>query len=723
MIKAIRTSQFKRLHDHYFEFGPGLSAVTGDNGQGKSTLLKAVMFAMGLNSGLEKARIPTRNGNGNPRVELDVVIPGYGEVRINRTLTSGKITDPDGAILANGITACRKFVEEAYGMSSADLSLLLYARQGDAQALLSMGATELQKTVERLARAHVLDDVMGLMTGDMAQWQGELSGIGEVQDDGALEGEAAYLKRFLEELKGTMEGLRAFKNAIGAEEVKYVRACSAALTHREAVTRAAKEAEELDAQIQSWRQSLASLDFSKYPENVDALLREAEEKRKVANDHAASINSIMKLLKSLNDDLKHAEWRFSSAKERQAEADALAPQLRSAEAELIRVRGEYQARCDEATAAMKELREAQASVEAGVCRECKRPFDELEQEEAERRADAAFAASYRADRLKLDLVPVLKAAEVEYNKVARAMPQIRPGEVAEAEVACIQVRMKLESALQEHHVDSPEALEGVYKEWLTELNTQQQECVRLADLSRRFHHDTSRQEVMLNAVEDLQRKQEVLAERRRLLEAEQVDDFEEVEKQLDFCRSRLAEASRSLMEAEKDFALKTAELQRLLADIQKVKDAKVRRTEIQNKKDAVSDLHRWLRKSRSDLMQDLWDNLLGYTSSLMNRTTEGKISKVFRSGDELRVVEDGEEAPVSDLSGFQQSLLGLSLRIAMSRVFFGQDHPLLLDEPTSDAKENNAAKVAGMLQGLGSQVIFVTHREGDAVNASTIIQI
>ena len=86
-------------------------------------------------------------------------------------------------------------------------------------------------------------------------------------------------------------------------------------------------------------------------------------------------------------------------------------------------------------------------------------------------------------------------------------------------------------------------------------------------------------------------------------------------------------------------------------------------------------------------------------------------------------MEDDKEVPVKELSGAEKSIVGLCLRLSLARVFYGDSGFTLLDESTSDCREVNAARVAGMLQGLQSQVIMISHRSGDTVNATNNIVI
>jgi DNA repair exonuclease SbcCD ATPase subunit len=139
-----------------------------------------------------------------------------------------------------------------------------------------------------------------------------------------------------------------------------------------------------------------------------------------------------------------------------------------------------------------------------------------------------------------------------------------------------------------------------------------------------------------------------------------------------------------------------------------------------NHKSALrSELQKYLRTNRAAFMEDSWSSLTNYASHLISFVTDGFIHGLNRSdAGDFFIVEGGQLAPVEELSGARKSIVGLCLRLSLAHLFYGTGGFTLLDEVTADCSENNAARVAGMLRGLQTQVIMVTHRDSDAVNAN-----
>jgi hypothetical protein len=168
-----------------------------------------------------------------------------------------------------------------------------------------------------------------------------------------------------------------------------------------------------------------------------------------------------------------------------------------------------------------------------------------------------------------------------------------------------------------------------------------------------------------------------------------------------------------------------AEQGRLSAVCAEQERAAALRADTQKELQEVGELETYLRKNRGRLASAIWDTLVQYASALVSSASEGRITRLMRdenSGDFL-AEEDGRTVPVFELGGARRSICGLGLRVALAATFFGPGMPLLIDEAAADATDETAAAIAGMLSSLGRQVISVTHREGEAVNAGHVIQL
>lgn len=721
-IHAIKLNSFKK-HQHFTTtFGKGLSAVTGPNYAGKSTLLKAIMFALfgPTGTGHKADRIPTRGATEPTCVDLDIEIPIHGRVRISRTLKGAKVFGLDGTMLANGTTPTIRLVEEAYGMSAPDLQLLMYSRQGQSQAMLEMGASLLQATIERLAKSDLVDKVLDMVGKDVTAAEGRIAGIGAIDDITELQRKLQAATVAAQAQKANLEDVAV--NIQKASELE-----SHSRRQYEEAAQTLKRREAIQSDLFTVNDMIREMETEIHEQNItlegygDGLDQQAEVER--ANIEYLQTTWMARKQRvdaavSLLDRIEKRKASLDHYAEEIKQSDYIYGDLLHAEQEVSRLDDIFRTLRGAADQAKVEMDAARKAVEAGVCRECKRPFSEEEQKEAVERFDAAVAKQQEAFQAYSDSLTPLKLAE---EKLAKLKTFYKPG----AEQAYLEVKTQLEDAEADlaaalsgfSSLDDLKAGADTSKAALEHAKTRWNQLTSVAnDRKNLLRHKALNEEQLGYARGNLEKLE---AELRSLPTTaadpetmkmtwlgavEHLSSLRDLEKSLIGYVAE-AEADVRVMASNLEYCQKaTAELQKLSKEV-----------------DQRKRLQSWLRKSRSELMVELWDNMLAYASHLISLTTDGDLSQVFREDGELFVVEEGDKVAVSELSGFQRSLVGLAIRIAMSRVFYGEEHFLLLDEPTADASSENAARIAGMLQGLGSQVIYVTHREGDSVNAGTVI--
>lgn len=707
-IRSIKLNQFKKIGTRSFDFGSGLTAIQGGNAAGKTSLLRAVMFALfGPTAAGAKGRLATRGSDGSVNVCLTIDLPVHGVVTIDRTLRNSKVMK-DGELIASGLTATTKLIEEAYGMPMADLQTLMFARQGESQALLELGATALQRTVERLAKADRLDRILALMSNDMSLLSMQLGAL----EDG---GDATQLQQQLDAL-----GPKLAESKANAQQVE----------KQEAQARA-----ESDRINQQYTEAAAN---DRLRTLVQQQVEDAAQRRTQAEE---TLHAQMVAIRAAPTppDIEEARQRLADAKavlaqvdERQKARRQAQNMLTQAEARLIRarevwevwegVREEY-ATLSEITPKLEHaaqsafaqmgmlkraMEDAARTVESAVCHACKRPFNEAELEAAQARLARQEALYSEAFEVWTEVQQKHTEANTRLQLLRKL--EVRNNELADAEREYAEVQA-LWQQVQRDDVSIEQAQAKVKEAeayWWDA--TQQAKAYQALEARLQLADAAFRQ-----AGQEYQDRQAQLA----TLPPRQ--DPQVLQGLLQAATQKAQELHKGLLYWQGQMLMLESQSNDLAARLEKAVQVGQRRAALLDQQDKATRLHTYLKKSRSDLMSDLWDGLLNYTSYLVSSVTDGALSHVMRKEGDMWVQEAGEWIPSSDLSGFQASLLGLSLRIAMSRVFFGHEHVLLLDEPTADAEEENAARVAGMLKSLGGQVIYVTHREGDAANADNLI--
>lgn len=122
-----------------------------------------------------------------------------------------------------------------------------------------------------------------------------------------------------------------------------------------------------------------------------------------------------------------------------------------------------------------------------------------------------------------------------------------------------------------------------------------------------------------------------------------------------------------------------------------------------------------LRSARLDISSLLWQKLLGVTETYFS-LFRGKQSTLDMS--KKGILVDGK---LSAPSGSTLDILGLALRLAMSKLF-ANNGLCILDEPSAGCDDNRTAAMTGGLISAGfDQVIMVTHKDVDEQAGNLIL--
>jgi DNA repair exonuclease SbcCD ATPase subunit len=722
MISCIELNQFKRHTHAAFEFDSGLTGISGENAAGKTTVLKAILFALfGASAAGTKEHIPTRGGSGDTEVSVSLTIPIHGEVLVKRTLKGAKVWSKDGTLLANGVTPTIKLIEEAYGMASQDLQLLMYSKQGESQALLALGAAALQKTVERLAKTDLVDKVLGLIGTDLSRIDGELQGLGADTDIVALERNLITAKADFTAQQANMADVReSVAKAVAAEtdlRDRYQKANEDALKR----SRLQASVDAQSAHIKSLNEAVekASLALASFDPKLDASLEEKKETRDQLYTDYQGLSGRITAAATTKAELQQWSAAVEKAEAEVKQSLTVSGQIDELEHSLGKLKEQDKALSLKVNTAKHMLDQARKAVDDGVCRECKRPFSAEEQEAAIRRQEEAADAYDVVYQVWAELQTSLHTAEGELATLRLAFHPGCAERLAQAGEAVLRLRPTLDVLLGDFEsIEQMQVSVQVFTKQIRDLD------ILIAQLSSSVRDRQVAERSLIGSRELLheadQKISDLTMELLACLPGEDVADLSSKLRSASDHLSGLRTLERKISEA---LMVASHQATRYQEAYDTAKEQGVRKAQLEMDQSQRKRLQTWLRKSRSDLMSEMWDGLLNYASHLINTTTNGQLSKVFRTDGELMVEEESETVAVSELSGYQRSLVGLALRIAMSRVFYGGDLPLFLDEPTADASNENAARIAGMLQGLGSQVIFVSHRDGDSANAATILRI
>lgn len=720
MISEIALKNFKRHTDLSLHFDDEVTAITGANAAGKSSILKAILYALfGASAAGAKDHLWTWDASGDKYVELTASLPGYGQVKIKRSDRAASVKQGE-RMLASGHTPVNDFIQECMGMDSRTLLPLMYSAQGETQGLLEQGAAKLQRKVEEMAQVDVIDKVLALCGADISVYEGVLSALPDTSELPTLLASKQALELEQGNLVQSVERAR-IALALNQEAVR-VAATAAQQARKVAEERARVEAQ-LEAQVELSKKhseqrregshalseliSLSQIEAAVSDLEVRIAVGTGEIRLREKQLHdvaswAARVDTLSNQVRTLADALPEQTDIASKIAQYGADIDALAIQDATLTANVASCKA--------------KLRDAIAAKTASFCASCLRPFSADHTTEHADKLIAAIEGELAVLRQTAgqvgDKLSGCRRAHADLTK--RHMPSIAAQlEAKQAEHAALQGAKPvcdddaagklrqltddiagLDRAVRKLNADKAE-VEALHRN-LRYVDQQIADTLAVTDsLKARLAGFPS---VDVAAAE---------ATSRRAVEEQEAR------------REALTQVSSSLEQVK-------WELQSVSTAATSCQDSADRRAETESKKTKAGALQTFLRKNRGRLADSIWQHLLDSASMLLHNTTNvlagGHITQVTRASDgAFLALEQQRWVPVSELSGAQRSIVGLALRISMNKVFYGTGLPLLLDEATADARGDTAAAVGGMLQSLGMQVISVTHRSGDMVNADSVV--
>jgi len=691
MIYSVKLKNFKQHLDYTAVFNEGLNAVTGENGSGKTTVLKAILFSLfGVAAAGSKDHLTTW-GQVKMQVETDLLLT-VGRVTVTRSLTKAEVRF-EGELLASGQTAVTSYIESQLGMDAKLFKSMLYAGQGETQLLLKMGAAGLQKQLEIVANIEVIDKVITQIALDNVRAEGQLQGMGEVEDINALRALSLQATLDRDNAKLEHDSLLA-KTKLTEQEAseakrKYDQAALTYSLHTKLSNQLSNSTARLDLLLQQKEQLEGAIPTQTPPTTLLDIQNALKAQTLALTRDTAILTEHTRLLKMAETHLANYQ-----------KLELYRPIIKEAkqlEAEGIKQHGRWVIANDKVTA----TREAEHSIN---CLACKRPLEgkDIERIQAEHqdamgtlsvvtgeygRASGALDAYLREHNTTSSLLRNLEQ-DISNGLLVEAPAPI---EITEVHLAERQVEISyLSERLTKLQLEERE-----YNLWLNQWNKLLDDVVK----SRLDVANFTAQFLKTNALS--QPELEALYTVQALAQADWLD------------------RTKAVMASQQRFKTLDDEEDVLCIRVNNASKHADKVHQLQHQTALRSELQKYLRTNRAAFMEDSWAALTNYASHLINSVTDGLINNLSRSASgDFYVLEGGQPAPVEELSGARKSIVGLCLRLSLAHLFYGVGGFVLLDEVTADCSENNAAKVAGMLRGLQSQVIMVTHRQSDATNAN-----
>lgn len=712
-LHSIHLKNFKQHEDISIQFSDTLTVIRGPNWSGKSSILHAILYALGgaaLVPGNAK-KIPRRNAGKKDKTEVRLVLhDGDYSITIVRTPTTATVEVNDALgtqLVASSHTAVNKWVETTLLKLDMRRSVeLAYSPQSETAALLTLGANELNRRIEEISDADYIERLilaagkrvstaqarLGGLTIDPEQEPQLVADLAEHTKN--LELATAQVERVSAELEPTRmmvvnlrENIRSVERANGAIEKAAV-----SMQAKEEVLAEIADVQKLsEAPVGDSAQAKASVQEGEAA--VQVLLAQHANHKRFAADEAAL-----------------TQW-FDTVGKQWEEAEVHIAPHQQAMADLINIKDRY----NESWAALGQLKQEHkrlvAAAQSAVCSECGRAMDEDPDHliELEKKVKAAKDAHDHADREIAGISQQQGILQAKVDGLAKLLPPPGYERTAGDKVAAL-------TAAQEGVDANPVDEEAL-------IDAQRRlEAARAALGATTLASE--RRTAALRKLEGLNDRLAALD--KTIAEAEGMTPGD-VEKLREQERAGIESASLltdALSEAKLMAAQSAEGIKYNQMTLDTINRDKALRTSLEHTVARYGGLQKWLRESKATFLSQTWARVLGIAGDFVRSATLGFATAVERTEDgAFGVVEDGEQATIQEVSGGMRAICSTGVRIGMGAVQGQGLGFIVLDEPSSELNDEKAAAMSSALRATGKQIILVTHREGDEFSSDRVISL
>ncbi len=705
MLKRLKAKNFRKLVDTELTFGPGLTAVRGSNEAGKSTLLEAIAYALHGAKACREAIddvVTWGEPKNSLKVELDIETDNV-TYTVKRSPTGAEVwfsgrSEPDVV----GQTEVTNFMSRTLGMDSAAMNRLVFASQGGIRGALDEGPTATAEMIEKLADLTQIDDVLQLIvehlpTGSTAGAEARLQ---QLQDQ-------------IADLKPVEKQDWAAKKAVQSDAVEHFE-CQLALAEADVAELNAAVADRQREKQAALGQQARKKQLAADLERAEARLTKLQHTAAGATIDTDTLTAEIARLADLAGEVRLYETTAPFLPLPDVHWDGTKALFDDTVESLNSELGKLRQEVAEAETRIRVL-EAQrvSSSVCGFCNQDVSQFPEVAAKNAKIDADLRdlrTEASFKkgvVQQLTNELSEYMTVVEVGIKRLNGLNRAVALGKVVLDDLTYPPGAQWVGPIPDEAALKRLPTLQKELKA-AQELNKEVEAARIQLPLAQ---ESVERLRVELDGVVVVVVDEEDLARLERIA-SEAVTKLQGAKHRLDAARQELTRLESAEANEQKLLALYEQARSNLVKQIEQAR-AEIEEIGFNN------ELLKAVRAARPIVAEAVWNMVLSAVSTYFSELRQEECV-VQRQGKIFTVNGKG----IGGLSGSTKDILGLAIRLALTKTFLPNASFLLLDEVSAACDPERTAVMLGFLQATGvPQTILVTHElESEAV-ADNLIQL
>ncbi|MCD6512114.1 MAG: SMC family ATPase [Thermoplasmata archaeon] len=783
---SLELHNFRKFSRAEIVFPEGITAIIGNNGAGKSTIIEAIGWVIyGSRASRTSQEDIKRNGADNAddcwvRLRFSIGEDEYEVLRIIRGSSTDAQVKVNGMVAATTSSSVTKFLEEKIGMDFDAFYTSIVARQKELNALSDKRPAERRRSMLKMLKIDALEDVIKMVRDDRRKKEEMLKFIeSNIKDIDELMEEMKREEERKERIRGEMEEIKKMLNEKEKEFEK-------AKIKLEEEKKKAGEYSKLDAE--------------KKAKNARLMEKKRQVERKIEDINRLkkklSLYSVLKNEVKEYDMIKRRLSELEEIKDRYMERKNVEERIKLNEKEILLLNKEIE-EYRKKGAELEKLMQEKAHVESkkekikGEIEEIKNTISEMM---AERKQ---MVRNIEEIKIKMDDISSLgpdsncpmcgrklgehyeklmndfkkqigdfnEKIKIIDDKIRKSRESVNEREVI---LKTLDKKMKeLDTAIRELIVISGK-MQGMEKELkkreteidklkrkiieIGEISFDEEEYLKLKDKVKQLEEKRVtflKLEKELERIPEIEEEIEEIKKDIRDIEEEltkissfmekidfKEEEYKEAEKRYEQLREEMENLKRRMLKNRTDEEYIIKEISRINAEIEETEKNLKKMNEIREEITLLSMLagdrdSGLLNNFKKYLIAKIGPALSTYASHFFSVFTNGKYNSIEIDDDyNIFIYDGGEKYPIDRFSGGEEDLANLSLRLAISELISRRADMnfefIALDEIFGSQDYGRRMNVLNALNDLKkqfSQIFLITHIEEIKDSVEHIIKI
>lgn len=742
VLNRIELNNF-RSHEHFI-FEPkvdGITAISGKNGAGKSTIVDAFAWALyGTRPSKVTNKMLIREGievkNHEPQVTVDIEINKI-TYRIIRRIVSqsgaadcnvySKQANGEYNILAGpAVTSAEAYIKQIMGMDEKGFLTSVLIQQKQVDQIVSASPRERAQVIEKLTGISSITEALDLSKEETKAYK-KAADVITVKDSNEIKAE---IDKVITDGQNAKSSIQTLAQSLQANKQKLTEDNQNYQNEVDKYTRN----KELEQELQLAHQQQKSLGDEakriteylmkfKKDNNKTMVIEDPKPLEKKQKDITVKIINMDNSIKDLNDKVNSKQNELDNNKEfiddnkfYKRSLTALNKKLTNAHDDLSTAQGQHQV----ALANVKQVKKSIETLTTGdmVCPVCKRPIDDPAQLKEELNNELTENNKLSDDtnnqvkKLKKDI----QCLEKEINDLEEIGERIETFKAIKTELP----KLKKDLAKQQSDIIELRAkgklisdeYDKAMKQFLYKEDIENKKA-RIKEINDEFGSVNNKVEKINNEVNSIHalKKTELTAMKRDIeaLSKQYNDDtikYNNHKSQYTYLKQRYSDLDQQYKDAL---------------------EAQAKYNELTSKIKLSAVTENIMNEFKSDRIKYAVPTIELYASNVLAQFTDNKFTrlKLDSKFNTSVITATGEERPIAQLSGGELSAAAIALRLSISMLLNGAGRNVIIfDEVLVSMDEVRARKIMETISEItNSQIIFIAHNSDIDSIADLVIQV